>query len=68
MSKEVVLKDGDIVKVGNTEFVVSRSESMLMMLGKLEITDPQTGEKAIFRTPTPGWKAVPARGRKEEAR
>jgi hypothetical protein len=62
MSNESVLKDGETVRVGETEFVVSRSASMLMMIGKLEVTDPRTGEKAIFRTPTPGWRAIPREG------
>ena len=59
MSSDVVVRDGEIVKVGETEFVVSRSVSMLMMIGRLEVIDPRTGEKAVFRTPTPGWKATP---------
>lgn len=59
MSDDRVLKDGEVVKVGETEFEVTRSLSMLMMIGKLEITDPKTGETAVFRTPTPGWKAIP---------
>jgi len=59
MSSEMALKEGDVVKVGETEFVVSRSASMLMMIGNLEVIDPRTGKKAIFQTPTPGWKATP---------
>jgi hypothetical protein len=63
MSSEMALKEGDVVKVGETEFVVSRSASMLMMIGNLEVIDPRTGEKAIFQTPTPGWKATPRKER-----
>ena len=59
MPSEIILKDGDVVRVGETDFEVSRSKSMLMMIGELEIVDPKTGQKEIFRTPTPGWEANP---------
>jgi len=64
MDGETILRDGDVVKVGETDFVVSKSLSMLSMMGRLEIVDPKTGEKTIFRTPTPGWKATPKEERK----
>jgi hypothetical protein len=44
------------VQVGRSTFEIYRKhDSVLQMLGRVEVTDPSTGERAIIRTPTPGW-------------
>lgn len=44
------------VRVGHSTFEVYRkNDSVLQMLGRVELTDPATGETETIRTPTPGW-------------
>ena len=58
MEAEHISQSGQEVRVGETRFRISKvKNSMLMMLGRVEVTDPVSGESRTFTTPTPGWAA-----------
>ena len=56
MDDEYISESGQEVVVGESRFRICKvKDSMLMMLGNVEVTDPITGESKTFTTPTPGW-------------
>lgn len=58
MDAEHISQSGQEVRVGETRFRIRRvKNSMLTMVGRVEVTDPVTGESRTFTTPTPGWAA-----------
>ena len=58
MDTEHIVESGQEVRVGATRFRIRRiKNSMLTMIGRVDVTDPVTGESRTFTTPTPGWAA-----------
>ena len=68
LDSEHITDSGHEVRVGQSRFRIHNvKNSMLMMTGKVDVTDPVTGESRTFTTPTPGWAAEAVKSEEEDS-